>query len=500
MFKFNRKLLAGFLLFTYLFFVRPTDSHAVLPVLAVPFIASAIIHVAAVAGLYYWMTSGSKSQVNTSGDVTRQSNVAWVDITGPIPMVQNKPIHAKLTKDQIEAISGQKPTTYPNLDAASKRLADGSMAAYGDYTVGTQFSYGGKTYKVTGAGSVPGDPLGPHWEDYQFSGVGSGLTYTYTSDYGGHYKATITQGTGQQYRYYQLQAVPDPQHATYVYAQTVMQVSNTYRPSTAQELASTLAANGTSGDVNTAYQAELDKMMQDPSYVGTFTDDSTGLPFAAPPLGSVMSPEAVQAYNDAAAAKNAAEAAAINAADVANAAKTNAATALANAQAAQSAAQSAYNADPSAANKGALDQANRDLAAAQGAYDGASSAAATAGAAAAAATAANTPGADVTKDTGTINSGAPSAYPSDGAYDFGARLNQFFTALKGSALFGVANFFPGGMPTSSQSVISLDCGSWGVKTYDLENLSGAWAAMRVLIQITASITAIYIITLKGGSG
>lgn len=244
---------------------------------------SLVIHVAAVAGIYYAMTTGGTSTVAaTTGEISRPSKVTWVDLTLPTPAVVEKNITAKLPAATAKSMANAAPSTYPNIKAASSYTVP---AFYGPSTplpadptgmVGQKvYTAYQNTYWVLDsfAGNVVGsNPSSPNWNIAYFNGSQVGI-------YNG------PNGSNSNWAKYNAHSVSAP-------------AANQPQPATDAQFATNIANNGVSGAVKTAMQSEIDKMINDSSYVPTFTDDSTGLPFAPPASTSVAEPSKVAAYNN----------------------------------------------------------------------------------------------------------------------------------------------------------------------------------------------------------
>lgn len=432
-------------------FLTVSTAKAFVP-LAIPasyWVASAVLHVAAAsAGLYYAMKSGNASSVNTSGVVSRPSSVTWVDLTLPTPAVVEKNITTKMTKSQAESISTAKPTTYPNVKAACQTQTNAPMsttqlnvAGYYPPTlpIGTYITVGSTTYITTGNAM-----FNQHYAQTSYNGVpyakpdvlaGSGFILFYTN----------TSGWWDQWK---------------VLVSTSSPPSPVYSSASDSQFAATLSQNGTSGAVKSLYQAELDAMMQDSSYVPTFTDDTTGLPYVPPSSYNVGTPSQVAAYNANQDAKEKAVAA-----DTAAAASTRAAWLN-------------YS-----SNKNATTLAGWRSAQATQAGTAATGAANTA------------------TQAGNDNVTAPSvpaAYGDGTTPDFSARMSSFITTMKTSTLFSVPSSMMGTIPTGGQSNMNVNFGRFGSYNYDFANMDSAIALFRLLVLFTFSIICLKIITLKGG--
>ena len=306
------------------------NSYAFLP-LAIPpayFIASAILHTAVVAAVVaYAMQSGAPSSVATTGDIKRPSTVAWVDLTLPSPAVVQKPVTATMPAAKVFPIGTKKnvdgTAKYPNVNNA---LNVNPTMTY-DTVPSTTALYtmpDGSLAKYSGSSNVgcTTSPFTPY-------------NIKYSSGWGMYLGGSSSLCTSA--------SLP-------IMIKNVNFYSATYANS-----AATMQNSATDPTVNTLYQAELDQMFQDPDYVPTFSDATTGLPFTVP-TNAATQPQ-INAYN----AKGVALEAAHTAADVAAANNTQAQAAAAAANAAAAAAggtDAGLNAAAAAANAAAAQASN----------------------------------------------------------------------------------------------------------------------------------------------
>jgi len=296
---------------------------------------------AAGAGMYYAMKSGHSATVSPLGNLSRVASVAYIASKAGANVLDEHDVTAQMTYAQLSSLANAVSTLYPLVKDAINGIGLAPTLDKNS-TVGTVYSTPVGNKRLT-------ESCGVRLQDGSYTGdsiqmVGSDKVYVvYQNPTNGYYQASNCFYLG-----------PD---------------NRTPSPLTPTEAAKRLAANNVSGDVRTPYQAEIDKMFQDPNYVPTFTDDTTGLPYATPP--GVLTPGQVTAINTAGAAADARESTItkIGEAAAAAAAATNTANNnVQSAQAAQAAAATAAAASPNdAALAAALAAANVALANAQAA-------------------------------------------------------------------------------------------------------------------------------------
>ena len=267
------------------------------------------------------------------------------------------------------------------------------------------------------------------------------------------------------------------------------------------------------GDAPTTFQAEQPLSPQ-------FNDDITQLMHDYP---NIIHYESVPASATAAAAtpaqiNNALNSPTVAANNAATSAAAAAATAAGNGVTAAQNALTAANANATAACSGsgsgtsACASANAAVASAQAnltnAQTTAAQTAATAAAANAAATAAANPTpVQTTQAPGTDSSsfaapGAPSAYANSGiasTIDFGARTTKFMNDMKASPLFSIGSGIVAGIPSSSTSAYTFNCGRFGTHVFDFSIFSGVFVGIAAMVNILATWAGFKIVT-KGGGG
>ncbi len=81
--------------------------------------------------------------------------------------------------------------------------------------------------------------------------------------------------------------------------------------------------------------------------------------------------------------------------------------------------------------------------------------------------------------------------------EFQNRFDTFVTDMKNTPLFSLPNDLIANIPTSSDSIITIDTGSYGIHNIDLNDYSSTWNVLKTIIMIGTSVVCIRIITLKG---
>ena len=418
-------------------------------------LTSAAIHVAgAVAGLYYYFSNGNSS-VSSLGEISRSAKVTYVDLSSM--SVKEKSVTAKIPASQVIASAKSKQSTYPQLATASRTQSNAAVS-------------GSSVNGTSDATTLPSGSL--------ITGPSDGLLYRTTSLPRWNQHCSLS--------YYN--PMPDSLNDSsmlivYVdsdgfWQQYIIDITPASPPtpvyvdSTPNQFAKKLAQNGVSGPVKSLYQAEIDKMYDESSYVGTFTDDTTGLPYAPPSSSSVATPAQVDVYNKSGIAKESADTAkssAGNAVSNAGNAYTASGGNIATGVGGDSALYQKYLEDKLSADKL---QAKLDIAASEKAVS------------------------DSIKSPG-----APATAYGDGTTsDFGARFGTFVTTMKSSGLFALPGQVLGNIPLGGSSVFNISFGRFGSSTLDLASFGSAIAIIRSLVLMAFSIYGFKIITLKGGSG
>lgn len=443
---------------------------------AVAFVASVALH-SQIAGLYYYMTS-SPATVSSVGNIEKGSTITWIDTSMTL---QTKSVNASLPYGSLLMMASKKDLDgnpiYPALNSAlyTNDVKDLMTAVAGSYMDATHDGYGkyqlGALLETSGAGCVSAGTKLPSMTGFSSDRPAIQINRPFST--GGYCEGMGMVGSKSFIFYADTATTPPPPKGKTV-AEAVPLLT------------------GISGNITTpqnlinAYENEVDKMLQDPSYIPTFTDASTGLPYIQPQPSSVSTPAQVEAYN-----KNVAVAAAGSAA----------ATAAGNAVASGSGSSASYRAAADAAQAAAAANPG-DAGLSQKAKD---AEAAAAGAKLAedklkAEQAKNE--ADKAANNAITAPKSGDAYGSSDTndYGFGTRFTKFMSDMKSSTLFTLPSTLLGNIPSSSQSDFNVSFGRFGSTNFDLANFGSAIALLRSLVLIIFSVVSFKIITLKGGGG
>lgn len=439
-----------------------SSAFAVLPAIGIGLgaLIAGAIHL---SGIYYYYHTNQPFNVSGDGSgLSHSSTVTWIDLTKtslPVPTLVEKPLHAHMDTASIRALVESKPGEYPGLKVAlqnhspldpsdpnsqQSQIYSPDGATFYQQEGGTHFT--GKFY-----GQAPGGVFW-HWNDY-YQRVACNF-----------YVGGTETINGVDYDIFNVY--------------TVIMAANTVDPPPAsdQSFRNNLTQNSSSTvdlPAVSTYQAELDKMLADPDYTPTFTDDTTGLPYV-PPV-SIPTHQQLVAADNAVAAQQAAAAAAGSA---------HAATQAAQQAAAAAAAHAAANPGDSGAQAAAATAAAN--AAAQQAYEDAVKSGQA------------QQGADDADAAAVANPGAPANAYGDGAkFEFGQRFNEFISDMKTSGFFSLPSRILGTVPSGGESVFHLDFGRFGFFDFDLACYGSAINTIRVLVFAVFSVACLRIITLGG---
>lgn len=465
--------------FIFVFLMFSTTAKAFFPLAfpAIPtalYYVSAAAHAALLAGLAYYMKSGASSRVDSSGTVSRPANATYIDLKLPTPAVVTKDISSKISLTQMQALAAK-------VDTTGAKLYPLSYAALYIATA-NQLSINSKV------GDVVNTPIG----NKTITSFSTPYNWGTNAQADGVIGSCSTGGN-----YCNMNLGPDSYSPGRVaFKQAYFAAETPYippRPRTLAEALPALAASGTSGPVKTALQSEMDKMMQDPDYVPTFTDDTTGLPYAPPAADHVATPAQVATYN----ANGQATASAQQAAASSSAAAGSAQSASDNAKNAYA----ASGGDPATGTggdaslyqkyldaKSAADKAAADAAAAQSAADKL----------AAEQAAQQDTDTDNSTYSGTFDSSTPYGDQSKD-FNFGTRFQTFINQMKNTAIFSLPNQFLANIPSSSTSTMSFSGGRFGQFTYDFAQFNGVFAVLKAIVLVLFGWVSIKIVLLKGGS-
>ena len=462
-------------------------SQAVLPVLAVPLLVSVGVHV--VAGVIVLVTSlrsGGATSVNRStGTIARGAKVDWVDLTMSPPAAKSKDIVAKIPITDIQ----NKLLTDPAAPAKYPKLNDALLNGTGSYPplipttpAGTKIS---STQRTIGNVSV--------------SAVWSGDT------------VAIDQFNSLPARPGIVRfIVANPPNQTYLCAVAVESTTpDSKTPKTIADAADTLDPQR-DNSVETDFRGEIDDFITSNPNIVHFADtpdvnQADSAPAYVPNIPTAAQVQAAIAADVAKSAADAAKAAA-DAAKAAAAARTSSSqsrydSAITKAAAANAA---AANAPGDSGLAAAAAAANAEAAAAGSSLSDAQSSEAKAGADAAKADA---DAAKAAADAAAVAQAAASlAHAPSSAYgdatqktDFSARFNQFLDDMKSTSFFTIPSKIAGNIPGGGDPVINFDGGKLGRHTFDFSTLSLVFSVLSKVFLILASVSAIKIVTLKGGS-
>lgn len=262
-----------FLAIAVLFFMLATNAFAVDPIITPYVVGSAVFHTAvAVAGLYYYMTKDERSPVTSDG-VTRTGEAVWVDLSTIPPTEKSVPVSTGLSFDDIRDAVKANPDKY-------LKLAD---------AVDVVVPYapkGGDTVATSSGNFKLGNLIGSNSSCIS-------ATASYPSSYQGSTVTMWTPGGTNQCAAGDISANVQT-FAASPSVEPVTSTAPTHRDATNEELQIEIS---TGLLVMPEFQAELDKMMQDPNYIPTFKNSTTGQPFVPPAPSTVMTPQQIADYN-----------------------------------------------------------------------------------------------------------------------------------------------------------------------------------------------------------
>jgi hypothetical protein len=268
------------------FFTCSETSHAFAPV-AIPawYLGTAAVTAVTAGGLYYALKSGYAPHLDVNGTVSRAAGVAYVTLNSitKLPEVIEKGLVASLSFAQMKAAALAKPSTYPNVKAALQWTGVEYNNSPSSIQSGTVMNVGGTYYRASAA-PVYTDGGGQTWCAL--------LSPSTSIAWSSYYNKVYIIAPGATYNSY-----GNASRWYTVNASVVSNPATTTRDATLFETVATIQTSPSDTTVKTAYQSELDAMVKDSAYVPTFSDDTTGLPFAYP--SGVLSPAKVEAYNQA---------------------------------------------------------------------------------------------------------------------------------------------------------------------------------------------------------
>lgn len=302
-----KKLIASITLFTF-FTCYPAFAFVPIAIPAVAIGAGALVGAAInLAGLYFFMKPGSSGSVNASGVIKRPSGAVWVDLKDF--NLNEKNITASMSHSKAVELANKKDSSgnYKFPTVRSALIGSTAEPMSPSSVVGTIYSTNVGFGRVT-ATRGPVTNTGQSTQNCTTRWTSSYVIFPGASTGGGF----CTEGA--KITFTSASAPPEQEYTV---------------PRSNQNLTGLGPAGANGGDVASNYQTELDKMFQDPDYIPTFTDDTTGLPFSPPPVGSVASPSQVAAYNAKGAANEAIQQASASSGSAASAASNAATTAAA---------------------------------------------------------------------------------------------------------------------------------------------------------------------------
>lgn len=243
-----------------------------------------------VKGAWYYLTHGAQSSIDNSGNISTPGKVQWVSLQNPA--VVSKPTHDGLGFNNMQTMADEKNADgslkYPTVNASVNgisALQTSQMNGNTQLTNGQLFhvdngtSLVGQYLKVTGI--QVGSMVNNGYNCSQSQGGNVHVTPSGTLNICADYSSpTRYQITG--YSCLTNQSPPPPTHLP------------------ASAAIPNFTGTGSPGAIptsKTALQAELDLMYQDPNYIPSFTDDTTGLPFSPPNIGDIMTPSQLATYN-----------------------------------------------------------------------------------------------------------------------------------------------------------------------------------------------------------
>lgn len=420
-----------------------------------------------ISGIYYTIKPDS-STVSPTGDISKPTTAVWIDAADMVPKTKDLNAYVSDTVLRNIVTSPSNEGKYPLLKQTLDGLVQDTIsqtAPPGD--VGSIGIFGGILYKTTNKFFQSGGGSGS-------GGTASNLIQTESN---GMTFFDRSAGSYQQWIYECVKIGPAPPSLV----SNAMHVS---RLAGKTEVINPFITSPIATDAR--YDAEIDKMLQDPMYVPVFTDSTTGLPYSPPPSSEVATPAQVTEHN-----KNVAVAATSSAA----------ATAAGTAVASGSGSSASYRAAADAAQAAAAANPG-DAGLAQKAKDAAA-------AAAGAKLAEDKLKADQAKIEAdkTANNAitAPKSGDAYGSsdtndYGFGTRFTKFMSDMKSSTLFTLPSTLLGNIPISSKSDFNVSFGRFGSTNFDLANFGSAITLLRSLVLIIFSVVSFKIITLKGGGG
>lgn len=273
--------------------------------------ASFVFHsLVATALTIEWSAKVGEQKVSSVGDIEKGSTVQWINASDM--SLNTKDLVAKMPFDKVNDLANSS-NNYPLLkDALSKNVGIDYPIISESNTSGNSTVVGSKGLLKNSLATLIG---------FTHSSTGGCSNICYGSDAGGQ-SFTDSPSAGyttivQNYNY--------GGKSIWTYSTGGVIPPPVTRPATPSEFKAAVSPDGS--PLSDPIRAEIDKMFQDPSYVPTFSDATTGLPYSPPPDSTVATQSQVDQYNKSLLAAEAAKTAASSAqaaATSAQAAATNA--------------------------------------------------------------------------------------------------------------------------------------------------------------------------------
>ena len=272
-----------------------TGSQAFVPVvvgawtLATWLQISVTSHIAAAGAYLFYNYATGGSTADTTGTISRNAEITWVDITSGLPVVKTAPIKAKVSAADVKSIVSASPLTYPQLNSAINKIGtpvDVSSSA----NIGDNVISGGLQYTVTNK------------TESSTSNSNAGIIWTF-------------EQTGS---FYQIMGNIDSAGvglctSTKIYLGNPRSLSDVSTvPATTAEYTQKLVGDGITAPANVSnvYSGDIDKLIHDNPNVVHFEDSGITLIPPVPATDAEMAPfvAASSAQNSATSATTAATA------------------------------------------------------------------------------------------------------------------------------------------------------------------------------------------------
>lgn len=448
-----------------------SNAFAIAPLIGIPawaWISSITINAGGAAVLVHRVMRGpahpspAPATVSSNGTIKRPSQFIWIDADDfPAgPKTQN--VNAEITQDKAREIANKKPYDYPNLKEALLETENPLMMHRG--TIAPPVT----DVVVEGVGPV-------HLKTKVYAPSGN-------YNFGGSvpFRSNVCNDTGCTKYYIKNSALSSDTWSYYeMYVLTFDRYEPPKKDASDIQYAENLSNSKDGGSVYPLYQAEIDKMLQDPDYVPFFSDDTTGLPATYP--SNPASASQIDQYNKQVAVSNARESAIASGTGSLETSRNATTTAGNRYQASGGDPSTGVGGDPGL-YKDYLDAKARE-GQAQADLDKLKAELA----------------ADELENTIISSPSAPGAYGDGASHDFSARFSSFMQSMKSSSIFGAPGQVLGSIPGGGQSNFELSFGRFGQTTFDLADYGTAINIIKTLVLAVFSIAGLRIVTLKGGS-